>query len=409
MKKLLLWAALLGSLTASAQKWEGLADTPPMGWNSWNKFACDIDENLIREVADAMVASGLADAGYLYINLDDCWHASERDADGFPQCDTTRFPSGMKALTDYVHSLGLKIGIYSDAGRQTCGGRFGSYGHEYQDALQYARWGFDYLKYDWCFTEHIDPKGAYALMRDALRAAGRPILFSMCEWGTAKPWEWAAQTAHLWRTTGDIGLSFSEQLVHDSWEQNSVLRCLDLNAPLRKYAGPGHWNDPDMLEVGNGLTENQDRAHFTLWCMMASPLILGNDIRAMSPQTAAIVMNREVIAIDQDPLGVQGLRYATDEGVEYWFKPLEGGDWAVCLFNRTQEPRTCTIDWLQYCFTDEEVSQRATAFDRICYDGRDLWNGGKSFRTDKPRTVVVPAEDVVLYRLTPSAKQPRRR
>ena len=180
MKKLLLLGTCVCLWTVvSAQKWEGVADTPPMGWNSWNKFACDINEELIREIADAMVDSGLADAGYLYINLDDCWHAPERDADGFPQCDTTRFPSGMKALADYVHAKGLKIGIYSDAGRKTCGGRFGSFGHEYQDALQYARWGFDYLKYDWCESDNINPVGAYTLMRDALRAAGRPILFSM--------------------------------------------------------------------------------------------------------------------------------------------------------------------------------------------------------------------------------------
>lgn len=409
MKKLLLLLALFAAASASAQKWEGLAATPPMGWNSWNKFACEINEELIRGVADAMVDSGLADAGYLYINLDDCWHASERDADGFPQCDSTRFPSGMKALADYIHAKGLKIGIYSDAGRRTCGGRFGSLGHEYQDALQYARWGIDYLKYDWCDTENINPQGAYTLMRDALRAAGHPILFSMCEWGHSKPWEWAAEVGHMWRSTGDIALSFSEQVVNGTWEANSVLRCIDLNAPLRRYAAPGHWNDPDMLEVGNGLTQNQDRAHFTMWCMMASPLILGNDIRAMSEETARIVLDPDLIAIDQDSLGVQGLRYAADDGLEYWFKPLSGGDWAVCLFNRTQEPRSCTLDWQRFNFTDEEVSQRSTSFDTLVYDVRDLWNGGKTFRTDRPREVVVPAEDVLLYRLTPSAKQPRRR
>lgn len=408
MKKLLLFTAILAATAASAQKWDGLADTPPMGWNSWNKFACDINEGLIREVADAMVDSGLADAGYTYINLDDCWHAEERDADGFPQCDPERFPNGMKALTDYVHAKGLKIGIYSDAGRRTCGGRFGSFGHEYQDALQYARWGFDYLKYDWCESENINPEGAYTLMRDALRDAGRPILFSMCEWGSNKPWEWAAEVGHMWRSTGDIGLSFSEQIVHGTWEANSVLRIIDLNAPLRRYAGPGHWNDPDMLEVGNGFTQNQDRAHFTMWCMMAAPLILGNDIRSMSEQTAALVTDPDVIAIDQDPLGVQGLRHSTEDGLEFWFKPLADGDWAMCLFNRTRDPRTYTIDWQRFNLTDDEVSQRSTNFDTTLYDVRDIWKGGKGFRTDKPRTVVVPAEDVILYRLSPSAKQPRR-
>lgn len=186
-----------------AQKYENLALTPPMGWNSWNKFACNIDENLIKAIADQMVESGLRDAGYIYLNLDDCWHG-ERDSLGFIQADPVKFPSGIRALADYVHSKGLKIGIYSDAGRKTCGGRPGSFGHEYQDALQYARWGIDYLKYDWCDSEDINPVGAYNLMRDALRAAGRPILFSMCEWGSSKPWEWAADTGHMWRTTGDI-------------------------------------------------------------------------------------------------------------------------------------------------------------------------------------------------------------
>lgn len=402
MKRLLLFAALVWATAAAAQKWEGLADTPPMGWNSWNRFGCDIDERMIRETADALVESGLAEAGYVYINLDDCWHAPERDADGFPQCDTTRFPSGMKALADYVHARGLKIGIYSDAGRRTCAGRFGSAGHEYQDALQYARWGFDYLKYDWCHTGTRNPEEAYALMRDALRAAGRPVLFSICEWGHGKPWEWAADVGHMWRTTGDIGMAFSGETAPRG--SHSVLGCLDLNAPLRRYAGPGHWNDPDMLEVGNGLTVNQERAHFTLWCMMAAPLILGNDIRAMSDETAAILLDREVIAIDQDPLGVQGLRHSTDDGLEFWFKPLAGGDWAVCLFNRTTEPRSYTLDWQRFNFTDDEVSKRSTAFDTTVYEARDLWNGGPAFRTDAPRKVVVPAEDVILYRLTPCAK-----
>ena len=286
------------------------------------------------------------------------------------------------------------------------GGGFGSFGHEYQDALQYARWGIDYLKYDWCNTENINPVGAYTLMRDALRAAGRPILFSMCEWGNSKPWTWAREVGHMWRTTGDIGLSFSDPAVFTGdWKPRTVMQNFDDNAGLRRYAGPGHWNDPDMLEVGNGMSVNQDRAHFTMWCMMAAPLILGNDVRTMSDETAAIVTDRDVIAIDQDPLGVQGLRYATDNGLEIWFKPLAGGEWAFCLFNRTHEARPYTIDWQLFSFTDTEVSQCSTAFDRIVYEGRDLWNGGRSFRTDRKREVVVPAEDVVLYRLRPVVKR----
>lgn len=407
MKRIfLLCAALCFAAVSHAQKWEGLADTPPMGWSSWNKFACNVDEGMIREIADALVASGLADAGYVYINIDDCWHAAERDADGFPQCDPERFPSGMKALADYVHAKGLKLGIYSDAGCKTCALRFGSLGHEYQDALQYARWGIDYLKYDWCNSENINPVGAYTLMRDALRAAGRPILFSICEWGTNKPWEWAQEVGHLWRTTGDIGLAFSDPADFKvDWRPRTVLENLDSNAGLRRHAGPGHWNDPDMLEVGNGMPVNQDRAHFTMWCMMAAPLILGNDVRTMSDETAAILLDREVIAIDQDSLGVQGLRYETDNGLEVWFKPLAGGDWAFCLLNRTLEPRRYLIDWQRFNFTDVEVSQRSTDFDKIVYEGRDLWFGGKPFRTNRVREVVVPAEDVVLYRLTPVKKK----
>lgn len=404
MKRFLfLCAALCCAAISHAQKWEGLAETPPMGWSSWNKFGRNVDERMIRETADAMVASGLADAGYVYINIDDCWHAPDRDADGFPQCDPEHFPGGMKALADYIHARGLKLGIYSDAGHKTCAGRFGSLGHEYQDALQYARWGIDYLKYDWCHNENINPVGAYTLMRDALRAAGRPILFSMCEWGSNKPWEWASEVGHMWRSTGDIGAVFAGPIEAEpgAWKPRTVLENLDSNAGLRRYAGPGHWNDPDMLEVGNGMSVNQDRAHFTMWCMMAAPLILGNDLRAMPQETAAILLNKEAIAIDQDPLGVQGLRYETDNGLEIWFKPLAGGDWAFCLFNRTQEPRRYLIDWRRFCFTDVEVSQRSTDFDKVVYQGRDLWSGGKPFRTNRVREVLVPAEDVVLYRLTP--------
>ena len=267
MRKITLVAVLAALLCipfgVKAQKFEGLADTPPMGWNSWNKFACDINEAIIRGIADAMVETGLRDAGYIYLNLDDCWHG-ERDSLGFIQADPVKFPSGIRALADYVHSKGLKLGIYSDAGRKTCGGRPGSFGHEYQDALQYAKWGIDYLKYDWCESEDINPVGAYNLMRDALRAAGRPVYFSMCEWGHSKPWEWASETGHSWRTTGDIYNCFDCVDEHPGWKAFGVLQILDMQNGLRKYAGPGHWNDPDMLEVGNGQTVSEDRAHFSM-------------------------------------------------------------------------------------------------------------------------------------------------
>jgi alpha-galactosidase len=394
---------MLSAAFASAQKYEELALTPPMGWNSWNKFACNIDEQLIRTIADAMVETGLRDAGYVYLNLDDCWHG-ERDSLGFIQPDPVKFPSGMKALADYVHSKGLKIGLYSDAGRKTCGGRPGSFGHEYQDALQYARWGIDYLKYDWCESQDINPKGAYNLMRDALRAAGRPVLFSMCEWGHSKPWEWAAETGHSWRTTGDIFNCFDCVDQHPGWAAFGVLQILDMQEGLRKYAGPGHWNDPDMLEVGNGQTEGEDRAHFSMWCMLAAPLILGNDVRNMSEATRNIVLNKEVIAIDQDSLGVQGLRYRVEDGLEFWFKPLVNDEWAFCILNRTTEPRTYTIDWQAFNLYDE-VSRRFTDFDSKSYAVRNLWTKQADGNTKKQRVVTIPGHDVVLYRLVPDKKK----
>ena len=389
-----------------AQKWEGLADTPQMGWNSWNKFEDKINEQLIRETADVMVEKGLLDAGYIYLNLDDHWHG-ERDAQGFIHEDSEKFPSGMKSLGDYIHAKGLKFGIYSDGGTMTCGCRPGSYGHEYQDAYTYASWGVDYLKYDWCFHENINPKGAYKLMRDALRASGRPIFFSMCEWGSNKPWLWAEEIGHSWRTTGDIGCSFAEPLHHYDengnyvWTKLSVLNILDKNAPLRQYAGPGHWNDPDMLEVGNGMSVNEDRAHFTMWCMMAAPLLLGNDLTTMSDETLDIITNKSVIAIDQDRLGVQGLRFKREGDLEYWFKPLQGGDWAFCILNRGSEDCTVSIDWADFCFTDS-ISGMSTGFDKLTYSAVDLWDrNAPVIKTDNNLQLTVNTHDVKLFRLSP--------
>ena len=228
-------------------------------------------EGIVRETADAMVATGMRDAGYRYVIIDDCWQG-ERDADGFIQPDPERFPSGMKALADYVHAKGLKLGLYSDAGWTTCGDRPGSRGHEYQDALSYARWGIDYLKYDWCDTDGLNAEGAYQTMRDALEAAGRPIVFGICEWGDNQPWEWGKTIGHLWRTTGDIAPCFDCEVDHGDWSSWGVLRILDMQEGLRAHAGPGHWNDPDMLEVGNGMSEAEDRAHFSMWAMLAAPL-----------------------------------------------------------------------------------------------------------------------------------------
>jgi len=339
----------------------GLALTPPMGWNSWNKFACDVNEKIVRATADAMASSGMRDAGYQYVVIDDCWHGP-RDANGFITADPERFPSGMKALADYVHSKGLKFGLYSDAGRLTCGGRPGSQGHEYQDALTYARWGVDYLKYDWCSTGDRNAKEAYAVMADALRKSGRDIVFSLCEWGTAKPWLWAKNVGNLWRTTGDIMDSFAKKDPTKTWA-HPMLEIVDSNEPLWSHAGPGHWNDPDMLEVGNGgMTPAEYRSHFSLWAMMAAPLIAGNDIANMDETTRSILLNKEVIAVDQDPLGVQGRRILKDGDKEVWIKPLQGDAKAVLLFNRGEQPATIRA-------TAEQLRIPLTMRAKI----RDLW------------------------------------
>lgn len=392
---------------AYAQKYQELARTPQMGWNSWNKFACDINEELIRETADALVNTGLRDAGYIYLNLDDCWHG-ERDSLGFIQADPERFPSGIAVLAEYCHNRGLKLGIYSDAGRKTCAGRPGSFGHEYQDALQYAKWGVDYLKYDWCYNNDINPKGAYGLMSEALKTAGRPIVFSMCEWGTNKAHEWASEIAHSWRTTGDIGAQFAGEFKVNEvgWRPLTVLQCMDINAELRKYAGPGHWNDPDMLEVGNGLTDAENRAHFTMWCMMASPLILGNDITNMPKEVYDVITNRDVIAINQDPLGVQGMRIERDGDIEVWLKPLEGEDWALCILNRGENEASISLDWEKWNTVDEEVSGRAISFSDKVYNLFNLWSADHkkvagTTRSKKPQVAKVASHDVLVYRLSP--------
>ena len=420
---LLLAAALPGYSQRTPDKplpkWEGLADTPQMGWSSWNKFQTNINEVLIRDIADKMVEYGLVDAGYIYLNLDDGWHG-ERDDQGFIHEDLEKFPSGMKALADYLHSKGIKLGIYSDAGTNTCACYAGSLGHEYQDAFMYAQWGVDYLKYDWCYTTNVNPKGAYTLMRNALRKAGRPILFSMCEWGSSKPWEWAVDVGHSWRTTGDIGVSFMpipvrfDENGRRMWKALGVMEIVEMNEPLRKYAGPGHWNDPDMLEVGNGMSASEDRAHFTLWCMMAAPLILGNDITDMTPETLATITNREMIAVDQDPLGIQGLRLKKDGDLQYWFKPLSDGDWAFCILNTGDSAVTVPVDWTALEVNDE-VSGRATSFGSVNYTVKDIWNtSAKPFTTlvkgkGKQRGQMVPAaaqvtvgsHDVAAFRLSP--------
>ena len=392
--------SLACATAALAQKFEQLALTPPMGWNSWNKFACDVNEQLIRETANAMATNGMKDAGYQYVNIDDCWQG-QRDARGFIRPDPKRFPSGMKALARYVHSKGLKLGIYSDAGANTCGGRPGSRGHEYQDALAYAHWRVDYLKYDWCGCDDLDARGAYATMRDALHAAGRPIVFSMCEWGQRQSWLWAHDISHLSRTTTDICPIFEGIIDHTNWQQWGVLRIIDAQKPLRTFAGPGHWNDPDMLEVGNGMTASEDRAHFSMWCMLAAPLISGNDLRHMSRKTAAVLLNRDVIAVDQDKLGVEGFPYATNGTVETWFKPLDGGAWAMCLLNRSREAQTVSFNWKSEAVADT-FSKREAKFDTATYAIRDLWTNHDLGTTAQVLSAEVPGHDVLMVKLAPA-------
>ena len=381
---------------ANAQKFQNLAQTPPMGWNSWNKFQCNVDENMIREIADAMASSGMKNVGYQYIVIDDCWQVS-RDSLGFIVADPQRFPSGIKALADYVHSKGLKFGIYSCAGSKTCAGRPGSRGHEYQDALTYAKWGVDYLKYDWCNTEKLKAEGAYMTMRDALYAAGRPIVFSLCEWGNNKPWLWGADIGHLWRTTGDITNCF-DCVTTENW-QHTVLQIIDLQAGLRQHAGPGHWNDPDMLEVGNGMSVNEDRAHFTLWCMLAAPLITGNDLRSMSPETKAILTNTEVIAIDQDSLGIEGFKQATSDSLEIWLKPLVNDQWALCVLNRGKTDQPFSLDWNTFSVTDS-LSNRTLNTASMSYKIRDLWQHKELGETNKPLKTIIPTHDVLCLKLS---------
>jgi len=399
MKKYSLLLLLFLWLHVNAQKFEGLAPTPPMGWNSWNTFQTHINEDLVKHTADVMVSSGMKDAGYTYLVLDDGWMMMERDSiTGNLVPDPQKFPHGMKALVDYVHSKGLKFGLYNCAGTKTCAGYPGTRGYEYQDARLYASLGIDYLKFDWCYSEGINAKEAYATMSKALRKAGRPIIFSLCEWGQNKPWLWAQNIGQLWRTTGDIGPYFDTSKTVNGWKPNSVMNIVDQNANLNAYAGKNHWNDPDMLEVGNGMTQNEDRAHFTMWCMMASPLIAGNDITKMSAQTAAILMNKDAIAIDQDTLAVQGFRYAKKDSLETWLKPLGNGDWAVCFLNRNGKPQPITFDWKSENIVDTVSKQQMNA-DAV-YKIKDIWANKTAGTTAKPFTVAVPAHDVVLLRLS---------
>ncbi|WP_155549009.1 NPCBM/NEW2 domain-containing protein [Amycolatopsis camponoti] len=357
---------------------DGLALTPPMGFNNWNTTGCAVDERIIRDTADIFVAQGLKAAGYQYVNVDDCWAEPVRDADGRMQANKARFPSGMKALADYVHSKGLKFGIYTSAGTVTCAKtQPGALDHEDVDAQTFADWGVDYLKYDNCNNDGRPALERYPKMRDALAKTGRPIVYSLCEWGENKPWEWGAGVGHLWRTTGDI---------KDNWAK--MVQILAANAPLAPYAGPGHWNDPDMLEVGNGgMTTEEYRSHFSLWAMMAAPLLIGADLRKVSPENFDVLRNAEVIALDQDRRGVQARLLSKQDGHWVFAKPLANGDVAVALFNETSANATIGT-----------TAAAAGLPQAAGYAARDLW-ARRDFQTAGRISAVVPPHATVVYRV----------
>jgi alpha-galactosidase len=368
-----------------------VAKTPPMGWNSWNYFAEKVDDKGVRAAADELVATGMKDAGYIYVNIDDTWEA-ERDANGVLHTNS-KFPD-MKALADYVHSKGLKIGIYSGPGPKTCAGYAASLGHEEQDAKMYAEWGIDYLKYDMCsFIPAVMMKqapndkaaqmrimhGAYDTMGKALKATGRPIVYSFCQYGWDAVWEWApALGGNLWRTTGDIS---------PHWDR--IYTLLEQQAGLEKYAGPGHWNDPDMLEVGNGkLSLDENRAHFSMWAMLAAPLLAGNDLTNMKPEVKAILTNPDVIALDQDTLGKQASRIYSEGEVEVWAKPLAGGALAVAVLNAGDNRYSTHPFHLDLAKLGLHGAQQ----------GKDLWTG-KDIQLTQNMPIEIASHAVLLVRI----------
>lgn len=379
----------------NSQDFGHIAATPPMGWNSWNKFGCKVNEKLIMDMADAMVYSGMRDAGYKYVVIDDCWQI-DRDSAGNIVPDPECFPSGMKALSDYIHSKGLKFGIYSCAGSKTCQGRPGSRGYQYQDARQYAAWGVDYLKYDWCYNEGQNPEAAYKTMSDALKECGRSIVFSICEWGQSKPWEWAEGIGHLWRTTADIRDCFDCAL---NWGGLGVLNIIDKQVDLWKYAGPGHWNDPDMLEIGNGgMTDDEYKAHFSMWCMLAAPLMAGNDLRDMSESIETILTNKEVIAVNQDSLGKQAIKFLDMGEHEIWVKFLQNDEIAVCFLNRSEQPWKCNYNWKKLNIYHD---RKAIRFSSMNYEIHDLWEHKIIGSTKENLCKKIPGHAVLMLRLVP--------
>jgi len=374
---------LLGaSLTRPAAN--GIALTPPMGWNSWNHFGCNVSDSLIRGTADAMVSSGMRSAGYQYVVIDDCWQVS-RDSKGIIVADSVRFPQGIKALADYVHSRGLRFGIYTDAGTKTCQGRPGTYGYEDQDARTYAAWGVDYVKEDWCNASGLNARAQYAKFRRALDKTGRAIVLSICEWGSNQPWEWAPGIGNLWRTTDDI---------EDKW--TSMLANLDQSSQHSTVARPGAWNDPDMLEVGNGgMTDDEYRAHMSLWAIQAAPLIAGNDLRTMSEATRIILTNPEVLAVDQDSLGAQGIIvWEPVPDLQVWAKPLRNGTHAVVLLNRSARADTINAYLSRVGIHSDSASVR------------DLWSHSEIGKVKGRFSALVRPHSALMLRMTAIGKAP---
>jgi alpha-galactosidase len=399
-KTLLLVALVSASITSIAQppaKTKAtlaapvLAATPPMGWNSWNFFAGKVTDQDIRNAADQIVATGMKDAGYIYINIDDTWEA-DRDSSGVLHTNS-KFPD-MKALADYVHSKGLKLGIYSGPGLKTCAGFTASLDHEAQDAQLYASWGIDYLKYDLCSFRRDEMAAkapndkaaqmrmmvaAYDKMGKALKAAGRPIVYSLCQYGWDAPWEWApALGGNLWRTTGDVQANWG-----------SIYNIINQQAGLAKYAGPGHWNDPDMLEVGNGkLTLAENRSHFSMWAMLAAPLLAGNDLPNMKPEIKAILTSSDVIAIDQDKLGHQASHVYSDGEVDVWSRTLSGGAMAIAVLNAGSDRVASHPFHLSLAKLGLHGPQK----------GKDLWTGKDVTLTDS-MPIELDSHDTLLVRI----------
>ncbi len=382
-----------------------LAPTPPMGWMSWNQFGPNINEAMLKEMADAMVSSGLKDTGYQYICIDDLWQG-ERDLNGFLHPDPKKFPNGIKAVADYVHSKGLKLGIYSDAADRTCGEKVGSYSYEEKDAQTFAAWGVDYLKYDYCFAPEDQATAIhrYSTMSKALRKTGRPIVFSICEWGPRKPWLWGRKAGgQLWRTTWDIRELWYSGKYDDT--QAGILDLLDQQVGLEKYSGPGGWNDPDMLVIGlygkgkytspKGYlpcTDTEYRSQMSLWCLLAAPLLATNDLRSMNPIIKDILTNREVIAIDQDPLGKQASRISKNGDLEIWARDLKDGSKAVGLLNRNDRVTAkIKVTWVQLNIQGKRKV-------RDLWAHMDLGTFLDQFETE------VPSHAVVLLRISPMTK-----